>query len=201
VLRRARKGLTYANVVATLALFLALGGASYAALTLPRDSVGRSQLRNGSVTLPKLAFPLAMATGSNPGPVRIGMVLAECAVSVRVCLERPPIPTVLTTATLDLARPSDVLLLGSATFYEPGVTSGESDTFSLGSEPRVLGGEEHTGELNVEDGFRAGASLQRLAWSAAGRHTFFLTASGYTSGSRTADAYDAELVAIVLPSS
>jgi hypothetical protein len=36
----------------TLALFLALGGASGAALSLPRNSVGTAQLRNGSVTLP-----------------------------------------------------------------------------------------------------------------------------------------------------
>ena len=39
-LQRVRERLSYANVVATLALFIALGGASYAAVTLPHDSVG-----------------------------------------------------------------------------------------------------------------------------------------------------------------
>ena len=34
-----RSQLTYANVVATLALFLALGGGAYAATQLPKNSV------------------------------------------------------------------------------------------------------------------------------------------------------------------
>lgn len=44
-----RPRLSYANVVATLALFLALGGSSYAALKLPRNSVGAAQIRAGAV--------------------------------------------------------------------------------------------------------------------------------------------------------
>ena len=36
--------LSYANVIATLALFLALGGSSYAVLNLPKASVGPKQL-------------------------------------------------------------------------------------------------------------------------------------------------------------
>src|SRR5688572_26868450 len=39
---------TYANVVSTLALFIALGGTSYA-LSVPRNSVGSAQLRADSV--------------------------------------------------------------------------------------------------------------------------------------------------------
>jgi hypothetical protein len=41
--------LSYANVVATLALFLALGGGAYAAVHLPRGSVGSAQIRAGAV--------------------------------------------------------------------------------------------------------------------------------------------------------
>jgi len=47
--------LSYANVMATVAVFLALGGASYAAVALPRNSVGTPQLRESSVTRGKLA--------------------------------------------------------------------------------------------------------------------------------------------------
>jgi hypothetical protein len=43
------------NVVAYLALFIALGGTSYAAIKLPAGSVGTKQLRNGAVTNGKLA--------------------------------------------------------------------------------------------------------------------------------------------------
>jgi len=50
--------LTYANVVATLALFISLGGASYAAITLPAGSVGAKQLRGNAVGLGALSFPL-----------------------------------------------------------------------------------------------------------------------------------------------
>ena len=48
-MRRLRERLTFANVTASLALFIALGGTSYAAITLPRNSVGANQLRTGSV--------------------------------------------------------------------------------------------------------------------------------------------------------
>ncbi|MDO8184550.1 tail fiber domain-containing protein [Conexibacter sp. JD483] len=46
--------LSYANVVATLALFVALGGASYAAVQLPRASVGSAQLQSDAVTSEKV---------------------------------------------------------------------------------------------------------------------------------------------------
>ena len=44
-----RGRLTYANTTATLALFVTLGGTGYAAITLPRDSVGAEQLQARSV--------------------------------------------------------------------------------------------------------------------------------------------------------
>ena len=54
MLARLRSRLTYANVIATLALFLALGGSSYAALKLPGGSVGTKQLKRNAVTSPKV---------------------------------------------------------------------------------------------------------------------------------------------------
>jgi hypothetical protein len=41
--------LSYANITATLALFIALGGGAYAATQLPRNSVGSSQIRTNAV--------------------------------------------------------------------------------------------------------------------------------------------------------
>jgi hypothetical protein len=49
LLARLRARLTYANVIATLALFVALGGTSYAAASLKRNSVGSTQIRAGAV--------------------------------------------------------------------------------------------------------------------------------------------------------
>jgi hypothetical protein len=39
----------YANVTSSIALFVALGGTGYAALKLPRDSVGAKQIKAGAV--------------------------------------------------------------------------------------------------------------------------------------------------------
>jgi uncharacterized iron-regulated membrane protein len=49
-----RLRLTYANVTATLALFVALGGGAYAATALPAHSVGAKQLKNGAVVAAKI---------------------------------------------------------------------------------------------------------------------------------------------------
>lgn len=54
MLSRLRARLTYANVIATLALFIALGGTGYAALKLPKNSVGSEQLKANSVTSAKV---------------------------------------------------------------------------------------------------------------------------------------------------
>ena len=57
--RRARAAprlrLSYANVMATIAVFIALGGGAYAAVQLPADSVGTQQIRPHAVTRSRLA--------------------------------------------------------------------------------------------------------------------------------------------------
>ncbi len=50
MLSRFRCRLTYSNVVASLALFIALGGVSYAAAKLPKNSVGSTQIKKNAVT-------------------------------------------------------------------------------------------------------------------------------------------------------
>ena len=52
------------NVVAYVALFVALGGTSYAAVSLPAGSVGNRQLKNHSIT------PIKLDPGSIAGYVR-----------------------------------------------------------------------------------------------------------------------------------
>jgi hypothetical protein len=48
-MHRISKKLSYANVTATLALFLTLGGVAWAASTLPSNSVGSAQIIKGAV--------------------------------------------------------------------------------------------------------------------------------------------------------
>jgi hypothetical protein len=50
--QRLRSNLTYANVMATLAVFLVLGGGAYAAFHLPRNSVRSRNIVNGQVKPP-----------------------------------------------------------------------------------------------------------------------------------------------------
>ena len=67
---------TYANVVATLALVVALGGTSYAAAQLPRNSVGSKQLKAQAVTPAKLSpatRTLALRGPVSPAVVSGGM--------------------------------------------------------------------------------------------------------------------------------
>jgi hypothetical protein len=49
-----RGKLTYANVMATIAVFIALGGGAYAATQVKKNSVGTKQLKANAVTGPKV---------------------------------------------------------------------------------------------------------------------------------------------------
>jgi hypothetical protein len=64
--------LTYANVMATLGVFIALGGVSYAATSLAKNSVGPAQLRKGAVTGAKIkdgaVTTAKLANGAVTGP-------------------------------------------------------------------------------------------------------------------------------------
>jgi hypothetical protein len=62
---RLRPRLTYANVIASLALFLALAGGSYAALQIPRNSVGTKQLKRNAVTSPQVKNGSLMVSDFN----------------------------------------------------------------------------------------------------------------------------------------
>ena len=54
--------------IALLALFIALGGTSYAAITIPANSVGTAQLKHGAVTLSKIAAGAQTSLRGETGP-------------------------------------------------------------------------------------------------------------------------------------
>jgi hypothetical protein len=112
--------LTYANVTATVALFVALGGASYAAIALPPNSVGPRQLRSGAVSPRALAFTLGsrgltddhvqdLAKGPCNAPHRPGEVLSVvCPRPADVGLAAPG-----REVRLIFKRPGDLLASGA----------------------------------------------------------------------------------------
>ena len=72
--------LTYANVMATLAMFVALGGGAYA-IKLKKNSVGTKQLKAGAVTERKLADNSVSGAKVIDGSVGIAEVNASLHLS------------------------------------------------------------------------------------------------------------------------
>jgi hypothetical protein len=70
-MRHIRERLTYGNVVGTLALFIALGGTSYALAELPRNSVGSAQIRPGAVAKSDLRKGAVVSRSIRNGAVAV----------------------------------------------------------------------------------------------------------------------------------
>jgi len=67
-MKRRLKAPSPALVISLSALFVALGGTTYAATSLPKDSVGTRQLKNGAVTKTKISKKTLVALKGNRGP-------------------------------------------------------------------------------------------------------------------------------------
>lgn len=76
---RIRFHLTYANVVSTLCLFIVLGGASYAAVELPANSVGARQIKKEAVASSAVKDFSLLATDFKAGQLPAGTPGAEGA--------------------------------------------------------------------------------------------------------------------------
>jgi hypothetical protein len=63
-----------ATVIACLALFVALGGAAYAGLKVPKNSVRTKSIQNGAVTNPKLADGAVNGSKLASGAVSMGKI-------------------------------------------------------------------------------------------------------------------------------
>lgn len=71
-MRRIADHLTYANVMSSFAAFVALGGVSYAAVTLPKNSVGNAQLKKNAVTSAKIKNGTVQVADLAPGVLKTG---------------------------------------------------------------------------------------------------------------------------------
>lgn len=124
VLRGVVKRTSYANVAATLALFIALGGASYAAFEVPPNSVGQRQLE----------FPLGEATATGP---RASLRVWYCPPGAPCA---PPRTKSLVTTHVTLKANAKLLVYGSAYFAEPGTSSRtKPDYVEIGTAVRGVG--------------------------------------------------------------
>ena len=71
-MRSLRTHLTYANVMASVALFVALGGGTYAAVHLPRNSVGPAQIKKSAVSSVKVRDGSLLTKDFKAGQVPAG---------------------------------------------------------------------------------------------------------------------------------
>src|SRR3954466_12277303 len=83
MLDRLKDRLTYANLTATLALFIALGGTSYAALKLPRNSVGSSQIRASAVGPSELRSRSVGSSELRDRAIKLGDISTSARTSLR----------------------------------------------------------------------------------------------------------------------
>ena len=108
-------------IVAIIALLIALGGVGYTAVKLPRNSVGRAQLRSAAVTESKLAR----------GAVTGAKVKDRSLTGVDI--DPAALPKVPTSATADRAKLADEVAGQHV--------GGASATIPLGGFARVVGGD------------------------------------------------------------
>jgi hypothetical protein len=174
---RIRRRLTFANVMSTIAVFIALGGTGYAVTSLPRDSVGARQIRTGAVrskevrdrSLETRDFAPGQFPGGRPPPgarayglvSRAGVLqLTRSRNIVRVehkagsgfyCIV--PVPQIDPTRTALVATPD--VQQSDTSYANPGGPSGD-DTAIVEVAPRALGCNEgiqvNTGYQSFDDG-------------------------------------------------
>jgi hypothetical protein len=83
VFSRLRPRLSFANVTALLALSIALGGTSYAAITLPRNSVGKAQIRARAVGASELRAGAVSSRAVRKHSIGVGKLSSRARRSLR----------------------------------------------------------------------------------------------------------------------
>ena len=183
-----RRGLTlrlsYANVVGTLALFIALGGASYAATSLPAGSVGTRQL----------AFPLGAL--SSTAYFTQSLHVESCS-GDQPC---PP-PTLETkpfrSLSVTLTHPAKLLILASASLLESSPIAAPVLVNLWAERSDALAGST-SGEVGAES---SNLEFWQILSAPSGHEVIQLQASAQSDGStaRTVLVNSAQLGVVVLP--
>ncbi len=168
-----RKRLTYANVIATLALFIALGGVSYAAFKLPKNSVGTRQLKKAAVTGAKVK------PESIPGSALKAGTLSNLATKAEIKGKFLGSSTVVVNKTIVAPLAKDAFATGSVScpagfqVISGGVTPSNVFFVKVASSGPQIGGKEAYQQPDGQTGPATG-------WTAA------VTTQGTTTGAELA---------------
>jgi hypothetical protein len=167
MLGRVREGLSYANVMATIAVFVALGGSSYAAVNLKKNSVRATNIAKGAVTSPKIAKNAVTST-----KVKDGSLLSQDFKAGQL-----------------LAGPK-------GDTGAPGPATGPAGGDLMGNYPNPSIGTAKVGATQLKDGSVTSAKLGPPLSLSGTLQAPFLTVSGDNSLSLSANPADALLAAI-----
>jgi hypothetical protein len=112
-----RSRLTYANAMSTIALFLALGGGAYA-VSVPKNSVGATQLKRSAVTTAKVKNRSLLLDDFKAGQLVLGTAARADD------LDPPPKAsgTTVTSMSLRTKSPGRIFVLGA--LRDPFLTCG-----------------------------------------------------------------------------
>jgi hypothetical protein len=165
------------NAIAYLALFIALGGTSYAAISIPRNSIGAAQIRNHVIT------PVKFNSNAIEGSVRAWAIIGA---SGNVIASGGK-PTVTTTASTPgaygvdwgVSLPQTCATVANVDFRSPGPT--ETVPLPGGSTENVIAG--YVSQVHTQN-YSSGSGTH----SVTGLDTF------NQSGQPTPLAFDVEVI-------
>lgn len=145
-----RPRLTYANLVASLALFTALGGVSYAATTLPKGSVGTDQIQAEAVRTGKVAddavTALKLAQGVRERLAPVGGTPAVTTTSTPESVKHAETADRAGTATK----------ADSATYADSAGNSATADLATTSKDAEALGGQPADHYLTADSVLQSG---------------------------------------------
>lgn len=130
----------YANVTSTLALVVALGGTSYAAIKLPKDSVGTTQIKTHGVTATDLANDAVTSRKIKDGSLkRVDFKAGELAAAVSSA----------SVATPEKGATGPTGPAGPAGAAGPAGPTGPAGTAAIGTTPVAFGDFAADGTLQL----------------------------------------------------
>lgn len=136
-----RRHLTFSNTIACLALFIALGGISWAAATAPKNSVANKSIKNKAVTNAKIRNSAVTSSKIKTGQVFSGDVRDNTLMGVDVnegSLDTVPSATTASTAST-AADQINVFrsVTSSASNSDPNIARNQATEIPLGSHGAV----------------------------------------------------------------
>jgi len=138
--KRRLTGPSPAFVISVIALFVALGGTGYAAIHLPRNSVGTKQLKKNAVTSTKIKNKAVTAAKINTNGLTVPSAVHATSADSATHAATATNATNATNATHAVSAASATSATSATTANAPGrLASGHTEYGTIGSQPPSSG--------------------------------------------------------------